>query len=232
MRKLILIAAVIVAALALIAATQTDSLTELQQAVTDLTTRVDDHAARLAYLERFQPADTFEQIAGTGSTAELAANVNSRILQADGIEIAVTGSEIVSRQSEIRTLALTYGNWIKPTSGNLVKVDVNVYNTSRVPAQIKIDMCPWETRNTLATDYAGNCEKVVFWNIEVGEESYPMETPGDSADTWIFEAKDATVTEMSLFFHVEASNISDGLLTYKHPANEDSYRYWKLQRAR
>ena len=232
MRKLILTMVVIVAAFAVIAATQTDPLEELRQAIANLTSQGEDHEARLAYLERFQPVDTFQPLEGGGSTTELAANVNSRILQADGIEIAVTGAEIVSRQSEIRTLALTYGSWIKPTSGNLVKVDVNIYNTSRVPAQIKIDMCPWETRNTLATDYAGNCEKVVFWNIEVDGESYPMVTPGDSADTWIMEARDVTVSEFSLFFHVEANSISDGLLTYKHPANEVSHRYWKLQHDR
>ena len=27
-----------------------------------------------------------------------------------------------------------------------------------------------------------------------------MVTPGDDTDTWFFEAKDATVTELSLFF--------------------------------
>ena len=232
MRKLILIAAIIAAAFAVIAATQTDSLAEIQQAIADLTAQGENHEARLAYLERFQPEDTFQSLEGAGSMAELAANVNSRILQADGIEIAVTGAEIVSRQSEIRTLALTYGNWIKPTSGNLVKVDVNIYSTSRAPAQIKIDMCPWETQNTLATDYAGNCEKVVFWNIEVDGESYPLVTPGDSTDTWIMEAQDVTVSQFSLFFHVDTSSISEGLLTYKHPANENSHRYWKLQRDR
>ena len=220
MRKLILGVVAIVAALALIAAT--DPLAELTQAVTDLTTRVDDHEARLTYLERFSPADTFQPLDGAGSTAELAAALNSRILLADGIEITVTGAEVVTRESDIKLI----GTWARPATGKkLVTMDINIYNTTRELGVIEGSMCPWESGDTLATSYLGSCDKTVFWNLEVGEESSPM-----LDSEYGLVAENATVSQATLYFHVETARPLDGLLTYKHPANTDSHRYWKLKR--
>ena len=228
MRKILIVAAIIVAALAVIAATDTDPLAELTQAVTDLTARVDDHEARLAYLERFIPEDTFQPIEGAGSTAELATALNSRILLADGMEIAVTGAKVITRASEIKGIADANGDWITPTSGNkLVLVNVNIYNTSRELGVIEASMCPWESQDTLATYYRGRCDETVFWNLEVGDEIAPML----DSDHGLL-AEDATVSKSTLYFHVKAGRPLGGLLTYKHPANADSHRYWKLQRDR
>lgn len=229
MRKLYSTAAVIVAALAVIAATQTDPLAELKQAVADLTTQAEDHEVRLAYLERFTPIDTFQPIEGAGSTAELAADVNKRILLADGIEIAVTSAEVVRSLSDIRNLVEIYGDWISPPSGfKVVLVDVNIYNASRERGLIESGMCPWESRDTLATDYRGYCEEAMFWNITVDGVDYPLATPRDWGIGLAEEG--VTANESTLYFHVEAARPLDGLMTYKHPDNEDSHRYWKLKR--
>ena len=233
MRKLMLTAAVVLAAFAVIAATQTDPLTELKQLVEGLTTRVDDHETRLAYLERFAPIDTFETIEGAGSTAELATELNNRILFADGIEIAVTGAKVITKQSEIKLLPVQ----TRPPAGHkLVSVDINIYNTSRELGVLNIGSCPWETRDTLATGYAGRCDYVAFWNIAMGEDVYPIvgnAYPFADPSQWFnfgILALDATVSEDTLYFHVKTARPLEGLLTYSHPANEVSQRYWKLQR--
>lgn len=59
-----------IAALVLILATAAiDPLTQIKQDIDDLKARVD-------YLERFSPIDTFSPITGAGSSAELAADIN------------------------------------------------------------------------------------------------------------------------------------------------------------
>lgn len=93
------------AALILILATAAiDPLTQLKQ---DL----DDLKARVAYLERHAPIDTFSPITGEGSSAELAANVNRRVEVADGMSLAVTSAKIITRASEIKKLP----EWVRPT---------------------------------------------------------------------------------------------------------------------
>ena len=229
MRKIIITAIVILAALAMIAAT--DPLADLKQEFDALKTQVAEMEGRLAYIERFAPVDTFEPIEGTGSTTELATAVNNRILFADGIEIADTGASVITRQSEIKSLP----DWARPPSGNrLVAVNVNMYNTSREPGLILAGNCPWETRDTLAIDYSGRCGETMFWNIEVDEEVYPLIGPIEGWFETIYweEAQDATVSQSTMYFHVESPRPLDGLLTYKHLANPDSHRYWKLKRDR
>ena len=220
MRKIIFIVAVVVAALAVLAAT--DPLADLTQEVATLKAQVEDHEARLEYLERFLPVDTYQAIEGAGSTAELATAINNRVLVADGLEVTVTGASVITRQSEIRLLP----DWTSPPAGEkLVSVNVNIYNTSRVLGVINTGICPWETRDTLATYYSGSCEETIFWNITVGEDDYPLVGPSDQ-----LVAVDATVTQTTLYFHTDAARPLEGMLTYKHPANESSYRFWKLQR--
>ena len=242
MRKVILIAAIIVAAFAAIATTQTDPLAELKQVVAGLTTRVDDHEARLAYLERRQPVDTFQPIEGAGSTAELASALNSRVPLADGIEIAVVDAEVVRGASDIRDYVQTFSDWIAPPGEHkLVKVNVNIYNTTRKQGWLELGMCPWLTYDTFATNYRGRCEETMFWNITVDGVDYPQAGPWtnkefergkiyDYVDEYGLYVDDVSVSESTLFFHVRAARPLDGLMTYKHPANEDSHRYWKLKR--
>ena len=242
MRKIILIAAIIVTALAAIAATQTDPLAELKQVVADLTARVDDHEARLAYLEQRQPIDTFQPLEGAGSTAELASAVNSRILLADGIEIAVVNAEVIRGASDIRGYVETFGDWIAPQADyKLVRVDVNIYNPTRKQGSLELGLCPWETYDTLATNYRGRCEETMFWNITVDGVDYPQVGPWtdkefEEGKTYYYVSEYAlyvdnvSVSKSTLFFHVMPARPLDGMMTYKHPANEDSHRYWKLKR--
>ena len=220
MRKIIFIVAVVVAALAVLAAT--DPLADLTQEVATLKAQVEDHETRLEYLERFLPVDTFQTIEGAGSTAELATAINNRVLVADGIEVTVTGASVITKQSEIRLLP----DWASPPAGkNLVSVNLNIYNTSRELGVINTGVCPWESRDTLATYYYGSCEETIFWNITVDDDDYPMVGPDDQ-----LVAYDATVTQTTIYFHVEAAGALEGMLTYRHPANESSHRFWKLKR--
>lgn len=253
MRKLALVLAAALAAFVVIAATQTDSLAELKQTVADLTAQVEAQEARLDYFERFQPIDTFQPIQGVGSTAELAAEVNKRVPLADGINIAVTDAKVVRGASDIRDYVEEYGDWIAPPADfKLVVVDVNIYNTPRVRGLIESGMCPWESRDTLATLYKIYCEKTMFWNIRIDGVDYPLasplRSPGglktqhikiDGVDYLLVSPTDLgigvaeegiTANTSTLFFHVKAARPLEGLMTYAHPGNEDSHRYWKLKR--
>lgn len=79
------------AALVLILATAAvDPLTQIKQ-------DIDDLKARVAYLERFAPIDTFIAITGEGSSSDLAANINRRVEVADGISVAVTNARMITR---------------------------------------------------------------------------------------------------------------------------------------
>ena len=247
MRAFVLIATIIIVAVAAIAAT--DPLADLTQEVTDLRAQVTEMESRIAYLELFFPADTFEPIEGAGSTAELAADVNTRIALSDGIEIAVTGASEIRR----RTIQKELHKWARPSTGKtLIAVDVNIYNANQEHGVIKSSTCPWESHNTLAIDYdfLGTCEEIVFWNMLIGEHAYPLIGPISDRDIFYsvgyylennLDEDDVywgitTFAEMrhtTMYFHIENDQLpSHALLAYKHPANPDSHRYWKLKRER
>ena len=205
------------AALVLILATAAiDPLTQVKQ---DL----DDLKARVAYLERFAPIDTFSPITGAGSSAELAANINRRVEVADGIAVAVTGARMITRGkwSEITELP----EWAIPASGyTLVEVKVTTFNTGEWGGRLKTGVCPLETHDTLATDYWEDCDETYFWNIVVDGTEYPIVGTTD----WGRVDNQRT---SAMYFHTQGRALQ-GRLTYKHPGSEHSHRYWKLQRTR
>lgn len=203
------------AALILILATAAiDPLTQLKQ---DL----DDLKARVAYLERFSPIDTFSPITGVGSSAELAASLNRRVEVADGIAVAVTGAKMITRGSEINSLP----EWARPPSDyTLVDVKVTTFNTGEWGGRLRTGVCPLETHDTLATDYWEDCDEIYFWNIVVNGEEYPLVGTAD----WGRVNNQRTST---MYFHTRGRALQ-GRLTYNHPSSEHSHRYWKLQRRR
>lgn len=219
------------AALVLILATAAiDPLTQIKQ---DL----DDLKARVAYLERFAPVDTFSPITGEGSTAELAAKVNQRVEVADGISLAVTSAKMITRVSEIRKLP----EWARPTSEDtLVEVQVTIFNTGEWGGRLNTDICPLETHHTLATDYEADCDRTYFWNIVVNGYEYPIVAPDDDWDwsdrgswhTWNNWGRVDNQRSSKMYFHTRGRMPLQGILTYSHPDNEDSRRYWKLRRTR
>ena len=229
MKKIMGIVAVLMAAIALIAATDplaelTEQVTELQEQITAMETQTSDLESRLAYLERFDPRDTFEAIEGAGSAPRQAAPVNTRLPFADGIEIAVIRAAVIRKHSDVKDLP----DWTKPGPGeSVVAVDVNLYNGTRKQGAVNTSMCPWESQDTLATYYGGDCAEFSFWNILVEDESFPLVGP-----TYLYMEEGASLNRITLYFNVSNVRPLKGVLAYEHPANEFSRRYWRIDRVR
>ncbi len=229
MKKIMGIVAVLIGAIALIAATDPlaelmEQVTELQAQIAAMETNASDLESRLAYLERFDPKDTFEPIEGTGSVPIQAAPVNTRLLFADGIEIAVISAAVIRKHSEVKELP----EWAKPGSGeSVVAVDVNLYNGTRKHGSVNTSMCPWESQDTLATYYGGDCAEFSFWSIIVGDEAFPLAGP-----TSLPMEEGASLNRITLYFPVSNIRPLKGVLAYEHPANEVSHRYWRIDRER
>lgn len=212
-KRYLLIAGV---ALVLILATAAvDPLTHIKQDIDDLKARVD-------YLERFAPIDTFSPITGAGSSSELAANMNRRVEVADRISVSVTGARIITRASEINELP----EWARPTSDyKLVEVKVTTFNMGEWGGRLRTGICPLETHDTLATDYWEDCDLTYFWNIAVNDAEYPIVGTSD----W---GRVDNQRNSIMYFHTRGRAPLQGILTYSHPSNEHSHRYWKLHRRR
>ena len=229
MKKIMGIAAVLIAAIALIAATDplaelTEQVGELQTQLTAIEMHTSDLQARVAYLERFDPRDTFEPIEGAGSEPRRAAPVNSRLPFADGIEIAVISAAVIRKHSDVKDLP----EWARPGTGeSVVAVDVNLYNGTRRQGSVNTSVCPWESQNTLATYYSGDCPEMSFWNILVEGEAFPLVGP-----TSLPMEEGASLNRSTLYFHVSNIRPLEGVLAYEHPANEISRRYWRIDRVR
>ena len=220
------------AALVLILATAAvDPLTQIKQ-------DIDDLKARVAYLERFAPIDTFSPITGDGSSAELAARLNRRVEVADGVSLAVTSAKMITKVSDIKKLP----EWVRPTSNDdtLVEVKVTIFNTGEWGGRLNTDVCPLETHHTLATDYESDCDRIYFWNIAVDGEEFPIVAPDDdwglsdrsSWHAWNNWGRVDNQRNSTMYFHTRGRMPLQGMLTYKHPDNEHSHRYWKLRRTR
>ncbi|MYC08071.1 MAG: hypothetical protein F4X57_13020 [Chloroflexi bacterium] len=229
MKKIIGIVAVLMAAIALIAATDplaelTEQVAELQAQITAMETHASDLESRMAYLERFDPRDTFEPIEGAGSRPIQAAPVNARLPFADGIEIAVISAAVIRKHSEVKELP----EWARPGAGeSVVAVDVNLYNGTRKHGSVNTSMCPWESQDTLATYYGGDCAKFSFWSILVEDEAFPLVGP-----TSLPMEEGASLNRITLYFRVSSVRPLEGVLAYEHPANEVSHRYWRIDRVR
>lgn len=203
------------AALVLILATAAiDPITQLKQ-------DIDDLKARVNYLERFSPIDTFSPIMGAGSSAELAADINRRVEVADRISLAVTSAKMITRASEINQLP----EWAIPPSGyRLVAVKVTTFNMGEWGGRLNTSVCPLETHDTLATDYWADCDATYFWNIAVNGAEYPIV----GATNW---GRVDNQRNSTMYFHTRGRALQ-GMLTYNHPSSEHSHRYWRLQRTR
>ena len=86
----------------------TDPLADLTQEIADLRAQVEDYEARLDYMERFLPVDTFQSI--EGATADMSTEINSRVQWADGIELTVLDASLIAGQSKIKLLL----DWANP----------------------------------------------------------------------------------------------------------------------
>ncbi|MXY47338.1 MAG: hypothetical protein F4Y44_10250 [Chloroflexi bacterium] len=229
MKKIMGIVAVLMAAIALVAATDplaelTEQVNELQAQITAIETHASALESRMAYLERFDPRDTFEPIEGAGSAPIQPAPVNTRLPFADGIEIAVISAAVIRKHSEVKELP----EWVRPGAGeSVVAVDVNLYNGSRKHGSVNTSMCPWESQDTLATYYGGDCAKFSFWSILVDDEAFPLVGP-----TSLPMEEGASLNRTTLYFHVSNIRPLKGVLAYEHPANEISHRYWRIDRVR
>ena len=204
------------AALVLILATAAvDPLAQIKQ-------DIDDLKARVEYLERFSPIDTFSPITGAGSSAELAADMNRRVEVADGIALAVTSARTITSLSEINRLP----EWARPPTGyTLVAVKATTFNTGEWGGRLNTSVCPLETHDTLATDYWDDCDATYFWNIAVNGAEYPI--VGTANWGRVDNQRNST-----MYFHTRRGRALQGMLTYNHPNSEHSHRYWKLQRTR
>ena len=213
MKKVLLVIGV---TLILTAVAAIDPLAEVKQEIEDL-------KARVEYLERFIPIDTFEQMTGPGSSIELAADLNQRVIIADNIALAVTQAELITKASEIKLLP----EEIKPKSSGvkLLALEVTIHNTGEWGGMLRTGDCPWETHDTFATDYWGDCEQTTFWNVVVDDREYPVIGTLDWGRVYNY-------SNSRMYFHISSGNPMHGILTYKHPGNENSHRYWKIQRNR